>query len=142
MRSHFKWSRKLRRAGLASLLVGAALVLSGCWATVYKFSDGTRNITLTEDFTRRLISSCGDEHGNGSARTFCVLDRINGVCYHIPAKGITQNDCYPLSSYGNWESMDVSIENVIGSSDCLSFFEDSINGNFWGSVTPGVFGCK
>jgi hypothetical protein len=140
---HLKRRKTLGKAGVVALLIAAALALSGCWANVYNFSDGTRNITLTSDFTRRLVTTCGDEHGNGSARDFCVLDKINGVCFHFPEKGVTTTDCVELSNYGDWEDMDTAINNVIGTTDCLSYFQEKhINDNFWGSVSRGIFGCK
>ncbi len=133
----------LGKTGAVALLIAAALVLSGCYATVVNFGDGTRNITLTSDFTRRLVTTCGDEHGNGSARDFCVLDKINGVCFHFPEKGVTTTDCVEMSNYGDWEDMDTAINNVIATTDCLSYFQQKdITDNFWGSVSRGIFGCK
>jgi hypothetical protein len=119
-------------------------MLSGCsWAVVYNFSPNERNITLTKDFSNRLISSCWEEHGNGTARTFCVLDKINGVCRTFPNKGIVEADCAVLSSYGYWDSMDNAIEHVIEGDDCLSFFENqNPDYKFWGSVFKGFAGCK
>jgi hypothetical protein len=140
---HLKRRKMLGKAGVVALLAAAALVLSGCWATVYNFGGGQRNITLTKDFSRRLISSCTDAVGTGPARDFCVLDRINGVCRAIPIHGVTETDCVLLSSYGRWEEMDQAIRDVIGPNDCLSFFEDpDPNNDFWGSSPSGIFGCQ
>jgi hypothetical protein len=81
--------------------------------------------------------------GTGSARAFCVLDRINGVCRALPIKGVTGIDCVLLSSYGRWEEMDQAIQDVIGPDDCLSFFEGSDpNDDLWGSVGTGFLGCQ
>jgi len=140
---HLKRRKMLAKAGVGALLIAAALALSGCWANVYNLGGGARDITLTSDFTRRLVTTCGDEYGNGSARDYCVLDRINGVCFHIPEKGITTTDCVELSNHGDWEDMDFAINNVIATTDCLTYFQEKdIVDNFWDSATRGTYGCK
>ncbi|MEK6252267.1 MAG: hypothetical protein AABM43_10045 [Actinomycetota bacterium] len=143
---HLKRRKMLGKAGVVALLAAAALVLSGCWATVYNFSDGTRNITLTKDFSGRLISSCTAQEGTGAARAFCVLDRINGVCRAIPIKGVTETDCVLLASYGDWEELDRAIQDVIGPGshyDCLAYNETKDGHNAWGAVGGiGFFGCQ
>lgn len=132
------------RVAVVALLAAAALALSGCWATVYRDpGNGDRNITLTKDFSHRLIWSCTDAVGAGSARDFCVLDRINGVCRAIPEINVSQDDCLTLANYGNWEDLDRAIHHVIAGDDCLSVFETRTGDyQFWGSMPTGVAGCK
>jgi len=141
-----KRRRAIRTGFAASLLVAAALLLSGCWANVYNFRTGDRDITLTKDFSHRLIWSCTDAVGAGSpARDFCVLDRINGVCRTFPEKGITENDCLLLADYTDWQHLDSAIHHVIAASDCLTFFEAkdrNISDSFWGTAAVGSLACK
>ncbi len=139
--------RRAARVGfIASLLVAFALVLSGCWANVYDFRTGDRDITLTRDFSHRLIWSCTDAVGAGSpARDFCVLDRIDGVCRTLPEKGITEDDCLLLADYTDWQHLDSAIHHVIAASDCLTFFEAkdrNISDSFWGTASVGSLACK
>ncbi len=137
--------RRAIRAGLASsLLVAAALLLSGCWANVVNWGDGTRNITLTQDISNRIIFSCTAEHGTGAARAFCALDTVKALCQGIHIKGVSDSDCIHISSYGDWQDMEHAIVNVTGSDDCLSFFwqDGGYPDDFWGSVFKGFAGCK
>lgn len=137
---------RLRLGLLAGLLATATLVLSGCWANVYNFRTGDRDITLTKDFSHRLIWSCTDAVGAGSPdRDFCVLDRINGVCRTFPEKGITESDCPLLSDYTDWQDLDSAIHHVIAASDCLTFFEAkdrNISDSSWGTAPVGSLACK
>jgi hypothetical protein len=127
MRAKLTRRRAIRLGGIASLLIAATLVLSGCWATVIDLGQGNRAITLTQDLTNRLIWNCTAEAGDGSARAFCVLDRIEGVCRTFPEEGITRDDCYLLSSYGNWDTLDTAIKRDIsqGLRGCLSYWNYS-----------------
>ncbi len=140
-----------QRVLVASLLVAATLALSGCWANVYNIGGGARSITLTKDFSRRLISSCTDAVGTGSARDFCALDRINGVCRTFPVKGVTEDDCVALANYANWEQLDSAIKLASGGNGCLLFFENlppcvidcyPNDPPTWGQTGTGEFGCK
>jgi hypothetical protein len=139
-------SRRVVRVGLvASLLVAATLVLSGCWANVQNWGDGTRNITLTENISAQIIWNCTANHGTGAPRAFCALDTVHALCVGKPIKGISESDCNHISSYGDWQDMEQAIVNVTGPrDDCLSFFWE--NGtypdDFWGSVFKGFASCK
>jgi hypothetical protein len=138
-------ARKTVRLGLiTSLLVAATLLLSGCWANVYNAGGGERNITLTKDTSNTIIFNCTKSKGTGAARAFCALDTINSLCRGAPPKGVTDDDCVLMASYGGWQDLDISIRQVIGpGSDCLSYFEHSDPGdNFWGNLPSGEFGCK
>ncbi len=147
MRAKLTSRREVRVGLVASLLVAATLVLSGCWANIYKFPDGDRYITLTKDFSGRLITTCTADKGTGSARAFCVLDRINGVCFHIPETGITTTDCTELANYGDWEELDTAIKDIVAPGshyECLAF-DETADGthNGWGAVGGiGFFGCQ
>jgi hypothetical protein len=136
--------RKLRLAGIATLLVGAMLALSGCWANVVNWGDGTRNITLTQAISNQIIWGCTRDHGTGAPRAFCALDTVKALCQGKPIRGVSDSDCIHISSYGDWQDMEHAIVNVTGSDDCLSFFWE--NGtypdDFWGSVFKGFAGCK
>jgi hypothetical protein len=137
--------RKLiRRTGLAGLLVGAALVLSGCWANVHNWGDGTRNITLTEAISARIVWACSDHGTTGAARAFCALDTVHALCLGKPIRGVSESDCNHISSYGDWQSMDLAIQHVIGNDECMSFFWKSggYPDDFWGSVNHGFASCK
>jgi hypothetical protein len=132
-----------------ALLVGAGLLLSGCWANVYNYSANERYITLTKDLSDRLIYSCTAEQGTGAARAFCALDKINGVCFHFPEKGISSDDCTALSNYGDWEDLDRAIKAILAPGShyaCLSFDEvKNLPGasDSWNVVGPvGAFGCQ
>ena len=148
MRVKLRSRRSVRVGGVAGLLIAAALVLSGCWANIYTFSSHERYITLTKDFSSRLIWTCTAEKGTGSARAFCVLDKINGVCFHIPEKGVSQDDCVAMSNYGDWEELDSSIKAIVAPSshyECLAYDEDTgpTGHNGWGAVGGiGFFGCQ
>ncbi|MEK6252990.1 MAG: hypothetical protein AABM43_13900 [Actinomycetota bacterium] len=52
MRLHFKRRKVLRTAGIATVLTGAALLLSGCWGTVFVYSGG-KTLVIARDNTRR-----------------------------------------------------------------------------------------
>ncbi len=57
-------------------------------------------------------------------------------------KGITEDDCVLLASYGRWEEMDTAIHQVIAESDCLTFYEDPSYDDSWGSAPVGSLACK
>jgi hypothetical protein len=145
---------KLRKAGIALLLIGATLLIAGCnWATVYYSEAGGKHITLTQDFTRRLIWNCTAQAGAGSARAFCVFDRIEGVCHTFPNAYIYQDDCYLLTDYGDWPDMEEAIKMVIGwgGRGCLSYWVNpppciadcypNAPPPTWRRAPTGSFGC-
>jgi hypothetical protein len=126
------------------LLVAAALLLSGCWANVYNFGGGQRSITLTKDISAQIIWNCTAKKGTGAPRAFCALDTVNALCRAFPIKGVSDDDCVLLASYGDWRDMDHAIQEVVGpGADCLIYYENpDPNDNFWGSIRSGIFGCK
>lgn len=139
-------SSKRRKLAVLAFLAAAALALSGCWENIYKFSNGDRDITLTQDFSHRLIyNNCTPRFGHGSARDFCALDVINAVCRAVPEKGISQDDCLALSNPSDWEHMDSAIHQVIATGGCLVFYEAKVptaSDDYWGSVGAGALACK
>ncbi len=143
MRTRLKRGKSLRAAGVATLLVTAMLVLSGCWATITNFGGGERSIALPANLTADIIWNCTASKGTGAARAFCALDTVNALCRAFPEKGITGDDCVLLANYGDWKDMEDSIKQVIGPEDCLIYYEHpDPNDNFWGSDQSGFFGCK
>ena len=134
-----------RKAAVVAFLVTAALALSGCWAVVYNWGDGTRNITIPPAFSDQIIWNCTAKKGTGAPRAFCALDTIHALCYGKPIKGISQSDCEHITSYGDWQDMEHAIVAVTGpNEDCLSFFwkNGTYPDDFWGSVFKGFAGCK
>jgi hypothetical protein len=136
----------LGKAGVGALLVAATLALSGCWANVYNFSDGTRNITLTKAISARIVFVCTRDQGTGAPRAFCALDTVKALCQGKPIRGVDNNDCIAMSSYGTWTSMDLAIQHVAeGPDPCISYFDENTghtSDNFWGTVPDGFAGCK
>lgn len=111
-----------RGIAVTTLLVCAGLLLSGCWAKVSVIGGKYKTITLTQDLTRRLISTCTADTTSGKARDFCVLDRVNGVCRTFPETGVTEDDCYALANYANYEDLDFAIKMVNFYGGCLELF--------------------
>jgi hypothetical protein len=145
-----KRRKMLGKAGVGALLIAAALVLSGCWENIFKLENGGRVITLTRDFSHRLIWSCTDAVGAGSpARDYCVLDRIYGVCQTFPEKDISSYDCLVLDNYYNWKPLDAAIHDVIRTGGCLAYYQnlppcqiDCVIDLTWASTLPGEDACK
>lgn len=136
------------------LLVGATLLVSGCWWAVVDYDGGAKRITLTQDFTNRLIWSCTAEAGSGSSRAFCVFDRIEGVCHTFPNAYVYQSDCSLLSNYGDWQDMEAAIKKILQPAfggDCLTYWVnpppcviDCYPNNpqpNWGTAVRGQWGC-
>ena len=136
----------LGKAGVGALLVAATLALSGCWANVYNWSDGKRNITLTKAISARIVWSCTGSDGSGAPRAFCALDVVKALCQGKPISGVSDSDCIAISSYGTWPSMDSAIQNFSTESfPCISYFDENTShtsDNFWGTVADDFAGCK
>jgi hypothetical protein len=145
MRAKLTQRRAVRVGLIASLLIAATLVLSGCWANVYNFGDGDRSITITQAMSDSIIWNCTVEKGTGEPRAFCALDTVRELCNAFPVKGVSEVDCPLLGNYGDWQDMNQAILDVIGPTyDCLSFLEhaDSSTGDFWYAIQKGYRACK
>ena len=84
-------SRRIRRsAAVGSLLVAASLLLSGCYWAIYDHrEDGGERLTLTRDFTNRLIWSCTADRG---------LERIGGSASSTRSQGSVTRFQSPTST--------------------------------------------
>jgi hypothetical protein len=145
MRVQLKRRKTLRNAGLATVLAAAALLLTGCWATVTNFGNGVKDIVVTKDMSAQVIWQCTVDHGTGIPRARCALDTFRALCHGIPVKGIGQDECDRLGSWVHQGEMDQAIQQVLGpDQDCLVYFETD-TGEFWGSVGGAwseQIGCK
>lgn len=137
--------RRAVKVGLvSSLLVAAALVLSGCGINVYDDGGGVRNLTITKDTSASIIWNCTVEKGTGQPRAFCALDTVRNLCLAFPVKGIDETDCILMGNYGDWQDMNEAILDVIGpNEDCLSFVEYSDSSkDYWYGIPKGYRGCQ
>ena len=132
------------------LSVCAVLAFSGCYARVHypgpPITPGYKSITIKKWVSDQIIFGCTAAHGTGSARAFCALDTIHDLCRGIRVSGITEDDCSDMSSYGEWENMEGSIEWVTGPErDCLNFWSypsDSPVDETWWAQPLGYDYCE
>jgi hypothetical protein len=143
MRLHLKRHKTLRNAGIATVLAGAALALTGCWANVVNYGNGYRDITVTRDMSANIIWNCTVSDGTGQPRALCALRTVGALCSGIPIKDISSSDCVRLESSEHWQYMDSAIQGVLGPHDCLVFYENPRSSeDYWTSADLGVRGCK
>jgi hypothetical protein len=112
---------RFRAVGAMLMLVAAMLVLSGCWGRVYFFSEGSRNLTVYEGISKRMIWDCTARFGI-PGRAFCGLDTVEALCEAIPIDHMSAANCREVSGYSGWEKMNESMEEIAaGRGECLSF---------------------
>ena len=158
---HVRFSRRkmLRRAGLAALVVTAALVLSGCWGT-YTVIDASRGeyiVTVKEQQSAETIYICESRNpGNSRGRAECALDVVRWACGAEPLAGWNIPACRAATDYQSdtgcnrvpgglencAEAMKRAIGAVLGDRECIAY-EHKVGGPSYGwfGVDRGFPGC-
>jgi hypothetical protein len=87
--------KKLRKGGVALLLLGAALLIAGCnWATAVRFPRNPDTyIVVHHDYTDHIVWNCTGKYGSGNDRGLCAQKTIYALCKGAPVSGLSRANC-------------------------------------------------
>jgi hypothetical protein len=132
MRSRFRRRKVLRRAGIATMLAAAGLVISGCDFTNVRDNPPYKDVAIKRSASDQLIFHCtGRQQSTGQPRSTCVLDAIGAFCNKWEQPGFTNVDCALVA---NWRpshpyrllDVEYAIQAVTGPfADCLAVHYDT-----------------
>ena len=99
MASGLRRRRILHRTGLATLLVGAAMAMSGCWALVVgPDQNGRKALVMKASVTQQIIyRHCPAPTSIQGAQ--CVLNSVAKLCATFRPQNLTALDCAVLTAW-------------------------------------------
>jgi hypothetical protein len=146
MQNKTKGAKTLRISGVATLVIAAAVVLSGCaWNTVRVTAgfDGQhtwRNFeaTLTQGTTNDAIWNCTRFYGsNRSGVAGCVLDVVDGLCHSTESEFYGSLCTQATDRAEQTHKMLAAIYapvGVLGNTECLAYRREQVFEDFGGPV--------
>jgi hypothetical protein len=154
--------RGARKLGLATLLAGAALALSGCWGTYFNVSGppGPQPyiVTVHEKNTAETIWTCtANNPGDSLGRAKCALGVVRLACNKQMLQGWDMNRCLAATDYTRndgcnrvpgglencAEAMRRAIAAVLDDKECIAYEYHAFYGPSYGwfGVDHGFTGC-
>jgi len=136
----------VRKLGLAALLVGAVLALSGCWGRVFGPTGGTQFLVIKPAVSDRIIFACTNDP-NGQSRGACALGVIRALCEGVPlseTNPISAADCLSITWTDHYEDIEHAIKFVVRPEyDCLAARIDdpAVSWGDWLPLRRGALGC-
>jgi hypothetical protein len=124
MKSRFARAKRLRWIGISVLVCGAAIALSGCWATVYN-TGVDRHLVVGSKATNQFIFICtGLNPGSTTGRDRCVMGLMRQTCLQQQEAGDqpwTDQNCYESTDeyQVTLGEVDQAINQIKGGADCF-----------------------
>ena len=131
MRKRFKRSRVLRSSGLATAVVGAALVLAGCWGTVY--TGGGKSLNIKKKNSEEIAYRCA--LGSTYERGDCANAYVRFACAAQPLPNLSQSDCARMTSSSQNVDMGNALIELSQEGGCLHVYYISSPDPDW-QATP------
>jgi hypothetical protein len=144
--------RKLYGAGVASMVVGAAIGMTGCIAFTLSsdFLDGAINGRASSAILRAWVGPTCDQDLNGNGvpggpqdRAWCAFYIIRDAeCNHL--HGAQNRACYVATEHGVWDQFDQDAKYVSAHGGCLAFevgLPDYRFIDWWAPSLDGQAGC-
>ena len=131
MLKRIKRRRVLRSSGLATLVIGAALVLAGCWGTVY--TGGGKSLNIKRSTTEYIAWHCAG--GSTSQRGACANAIVRWVCAGTPLPNLNSWECAHITTSSQNVDMGNALIELSREGGCLHVYYISSGDPDW-QATP------